>query len=118
MNILIAGGPKSGEWIETIDGAKVWLDIAHATTYLIRPIKWGLNDANGVEKESFWLHIAVHPELSAHPQNEAIVTQMISLFAMAEYARNHGEPIEIPKEPSADQRAGGAVVLGPNGQPL
>lgn len=118
MNILIAGGPKSGEWIETIDGAKVWLDIVHAHTYLIRPVTWGLTDANGKPTESFRLNIAVHPELAGHPQEQAIVTQMLNLFAMSEFARAHGDPLETPSEPSAAQRADGAVVLGPNGQPL
>lgn len=33
------------------------------------------------------------------------------------YARTHGEPQEIPKEPSASKRADGAVILGADGKP-
>ena len=118
MNILIIGGPKNGEWIETIDGAKVWLDIVHATTHPITTITWGLTDAEGRPTEAFRLHLAVHPGITGHPQAQALVTQMLNLLAMAEFARAHGEPLETPSEPSAAQRADGAVVLGPNGRPL
>lgn len=118
MKALIIGGARSGEWIDTLDGAKVWLDIVHADTYLIRRITWTLDDGKGAVREAFHLHLAIHPEITAHPQEQALATQMMQLFAMAEFARTHGEPIEIPTEPSAVQRANGAAVLGPNGLPL
>lgn len=118
MKALIIGGTRNGEWLNTLDGAKVWLDIVHADTYPIRRITWTLNDTEGAVTEAFHLYLAVHPEITAHPQEQAIVGQMMNLLAMAEFARKHGEPLEIPAEPSAVQRANGAVVLGPNGTPL
>lgn len=116
MKALIIGGKRNGEWIEQVDGAKVWLDIAHADTYVIRTLTWALNDPSGKLTESFHLHVALHPELAGHPQEQALAMQMLNLFAMAEFARAHGEPMEIPAEPSAAQRADGAVVLNPNGR--
>lgn len=117
MEALIIGGRRSGEWIETFDGAKVWLDIAHAETYRIRSIVWTLDGPNGTVSEAFRLHLALHPEIAGHPQEQPLVMQMLQLFAMAEFARSHGEPMETPSEPSAAQRADGAVVLDSDGRP-
>lgn len=117
MNALIIGGPKTGEWIETIDDARVWLDIVHADTYMIHPITWTLDDGHGKVTDVFRFHLAIHPEIAAHPQQQALAMQTLNLLAMAEFARTHGEPLDTLTEPSAAQRAGGAVVLGPNGSP-
>lgn len=117
MKILIIGGPKNGEWIETADGAKVWLDLVHASTHAIRRITWTINALDGTPVEAYVLHLAVHPELAGHPQEQVLTIQMLNMISMAEYARTHGEPQEIPKEPSASKRADGAVILGADGKP-
>ena len=117
MKALICGGKRNGEWIEQVDGAHVWLDIEHADTYMIRKIGWTLTNAKGEVTETFRIYVAVHPELAGHPQEQPLVMQLLNMFAMSEFARAHGELMETPAEPSAIQRADGAVVLGPNGRP-
>lgn len=118
MNALIIGGPRNGEWIEVLDGVRGWVDIRNATTHVIRNITWTLTDHESKPTEAFALHLAVHPEIVG-PQEQAIAGQMLNLLAMAEFARAHGEKLEIPEEPSPViiVPSTPAELFGPDGKP-
>lgn len=100
MNVLVIGGPKHGEWIEVFDGTRVWIDIANAAQHVVRTVTSNVQDIQtGAVLEAYTLHVAVHEQLQG-PTEPAVVSQLISLLAMNEYSRAHGEAQEIPKEPA------------------
>lgn len=119
MKALVIGGPKNGDWIETVDGAKVWLDIVHADTYVIRDITWTITDMKGQVVDAYRLYLAVHPQIVSSGQEQALAGQLLNLIAMTEFARAHGEQLETPKEPSPIVVPNNAAELfGPDGKPL
>lgn len=101
MKALIIGGARHGEWIETLDGAKVWLDIRNAAQHRIRTIHSNITDLNagGAVIEAYVIHLAVHADLLG-PYEVQQVGAALNSIAMNEFARKYGEPQEIPKEPA------------------
>jgi hypothetical protein len=112
VKVLIIGGPRHGEWIETLDGIRGWVDIRSATTHVVRGIKWAINDvATGEVSEVYDLHLAVHPDLIG-PNEPQMVPQLLNMLAMTAFAREHGEAVQLKVPDTA------AELFGPDGKPV
>ncbi len=99
MKILIIGGLRHGEWVETLDGTKVWLDIQNAAQHVIRRAEPQVTDLEtGEVLEAYRLFLAVHRDLIG-PNEPAAVSAALNAMAMNHFARSFGERLEIPKEP-------------------
>jgi hypothetical protein len=114
MRTLIMGGPRHGEWVETIEGVRTWLDIVRAETYVIRAITWVAAPSDGGDGSSWRVSIAVHPSLTGLPtgveqeQVQAALFRMTMTHWMAEF----GTPTDI--EPPASP----AALFAPDGHPI
>lgn len=100
MKALIIGGRRHGEWQDVLDGSTAWVDIATADTYRIRKVNWGINDMmTGEMKELYLVRLAVHPDLTG-PGEAQQVTHLLSMLAMSEFVRAHGEKEKTPDTPA------------------
>jgi len=96
VKALIVGGERHGEWQDVLDGSTAWVNIRTADTYRVRRVNWGINDfVTGEVKEVYYLHVAVHPELTG-PGEQQRVPQLLSLLAMSAFVRAHGEKDQVP----------------------
>ncbi len=102
MKALVIGGERHGEWIDALDGSRMWIDIANACRYVIRKLTWAVTKGDKV-LEAYVIHIAVHEQISG-PGEQDVVTPLLQSLVMNEFARKHGEPQEIPHEPTAAER--------------
>lgn len=107
MRALILGGERHGEWIDTLDGSRMWVDIHHAARHVLRKLTWNITDAKGIVIEAYEMHVAVHEQLMG-PDEPMVAQQLLQTIVMNEYARKHGERQEIPHEP-----AGSSLVVPP-----
>lgn len=104
MKALIIGGERHGKWIDTLDGVRIWVDIEHAVRHVIRKLTWNIQDIRtGNVTESHVIYVAVHEQIQG-PGEVETVHPLLQALAMNEFARKHGEPMEIPHEPAAVDR--------------
>jgi hypothetical protein len=97
MRALIIGGARHGEWVHTLDGVRMWVDIANAARHVIRKLTWGITDQEGNPIEVYVIHVAVHEQLQG-PNEPNTVQQLLTMLTMNEFARAHGDKQEIPQE--------------------
>jgi hypothetical protein len=110
VKILIIGGSRHGEWVETLDGTKVWLDITNATQHRIRAVTNNITDvATGKVTEAYTIQVAVHADLLG-PYEAQQVSAALNTIAMNAFYRAHGDAQEIPQEPA------GADLIVPEGR--
>lgn len=94
------GGNRHGEWVDLLDGARMWVDLQNACRHVLRKLTWAVTDIrDGSVRESYVLYVAVHEQLQGPSEMDA-VTAMLNSITMNEFARTHGEAQEIPKEPA------------------
>lgn len=105
MNALIIGGHRHGEFVDVLDGVQVWVDIRTGTTHRIRRVTNTMTDGEGKVVGAYAMHLAVHQD-ALGPEEIQIVTAALSTLAMNAFYREHGEELEIPKEP-----AGSTLIL-------
>lgn len=107
LKILVIGGERNGEWINGLpDGIRMWIDIEHAARHVIRPITWNLQVGTEVTA-SYRLNLAVHEQLQG-PNEPMVAQNLLAMVAMAEFAKAHGEPLEIPYEPAGSELTQGS----------
>jgi hypothetical protein len=101
VKALVIGGPRHGEWIEGLpDGIRMWIDVEHAARHVIRKLTQTINEiGTGEITGAFEFYVAVHEQLQS-PGEPQVVSQLLNMLAMAEFAKTHGTPLEIPKEPA------------------
>jgi hypothetical protein len=109
MKVLVIGGERHGEFVDTLDGARVWLDIQHAVQHRVRRVTDNVTDATGAVVEAYVLHVAVHQDLTG-PNELQFVGQALAVLAQNAFFRAQGEPQDIPKEP-----AGSSLIVPENG---
>lgn len=100
MNALIIGGHRHGEFVDVLDGAQAWVDIRTGTTHRIRPVTNTITNEAGKVIGVYLMHLAVHQD-ALGPEEAQIVTVALGTLAMNAFYREHGEELEIPKEPAA-----------------
>ena len=101
---MVIGGDRHGEMIETLDGTKVWLDIANATQHRIRKLTNSAIDMSTSEIiDVHVLYVAVHADLLG-PQEMQQVQAALTTMAMNAFFREYGEKQDVPGEPPADMR--------------
>lgn len=104
MKILIIGGPRHGEWLDTLDGVRMWVDLRNAASHVIRKVTSNITDVKtGEVLEAYVLNLAVHPDLTG-PYEVQQAGAALQILAVNEFSRTHGERQEIPVEPAAVDR--------------
>lgn len=107
MKALIIGGDRSGEFVDVLDGAQVWVDIRSASHHRIRSFTNMVTvpQSDGTQRvtEAYVLHLAVHEALLG-PDEYVMVREIVTALAMNAFTREHGVAQEIPQEPSAAER--------------
>lgn len=101
MKALVIGGERHGEFVDVLNGVQAWVDIRSASTYrvrklgvaVMRPADQGMEPTG----EAYQLILAVHPDLTG-PNEPVMVQQILQAFVMNDFARRHGEPLNIPDD--------------------